>query len=66
MNYRQNFFYNIGPREAFKEAILEPLDWMDEQTKFRARMKLEKMEQSIAYSDEFVHKKTVDDLVSML
>jgi hypothetical protein len=39
---------------------------MDEQTKFRARMKLEKMEQSIAYSDEFVHKKTVDDLVSML
>jgi membrane metallo-endopeptidase-like protein 1 len=49
-------------REAFKEDILEKLDWMDEETKSRAALKLEKMDQSIAYSDEFLDKETVDSL----
>ena len=49
-------------RLAFKEDILEKLDWMDQQTKKRAQLKLEKMEQSIAYSDEFLNKDIVDNL----
>ncbi len=49
-------------RTAFKEDILENLDWMDAATKKRARGKLEKMDQFIAYSDEFLIKEEVDGL----
>lgn len=49
-------------RKAFKEDILEHLDWMDEDTKARAEKKLEKMDQFIAYSDEFLDKEKVDGL----
>jgi len=49
-------------RKAFKEDILEHLDWMDDETKARAEKKLEKMEQFIAYSDEFLDKEKVDGL----
>jgi predicted metalloendopeptidase len=49
-------------RKAFKEDILEKLGWMDEDTKKRAQLKLDKMEESIAYSDEFLNKDIVDNL----
>ena len=49
-------------RTAFKEDILKNLDWMDDTTKERAETKLEKMDQFIAYSDEFLVKEKVDDL----
>jgi predicted metalloendopeptidase len=49
-------------RTAFKEDILVNLDWMDATTKKRAETKLEKMDQFIAYSDEFLVKEKVDDL----
>jgi predicted metalloendopeptidase len=49
-------------RTAFKEDILENLEWMDGKTKKRARAKLEKMDQFIAYSDEFLVQDEVDGL----
>ena len=49
-------------REAFKQDILKKLDWMDEETKRRAELKLEKMSETIAYSDEFLDKEKVDNL----
>lgn len=49
-------------RTAFKEDILENLDWMDDNTKKRARAKMEKMDQFIAYSDEFLLQDKVDGL----
>ena len=49
-------------REAFKQDILKKLDWMDEETKRRAELKLEKMSETIAYSDEFLVKETVDGI----
>lgn len=49
-------------RKAFKEDILEKIDWMDDITKARALKKLEKMDQFIAYSDEFLQKDKVDGL----
>ena len=49
-------------RTAFKEDILPNLDWMDATTKQLARAKLEKMDQFIAYSDEFLVQEKVDGL----
>jgi hypothetical protein len=42
---RPKLIYRIGSRTAFKEDILENLDWMDDKTKKRARAKMEKMDQ---------------------
>ena len=47
-------------REAFKEDALDKLDWMDKETKHRAELKLDKIEQMIGYSDEFTNRATVD------
>ena len=47
-------------RAAFKGDILDNLDWMDAETKARARLKLDRMEQSIGYSEEFTDRAMVD------
>ena len=48
-------------RKAFTE-ILDELEWMDGPTKEKARKKLEKMDQFIAYQDEFLDKDLIDGL----
>jgi len=47
-------------KKAFKEDMLEKLEWMDDVTKKRAIEKLEAMDQFIAYEDEFLDKSIVD------
>lgn len=48
-------------RDAFEHDILDGLDWMDLQTKEIAKKKVKKMGQFIAYHDEFLQKKTMDN-----
>jgi predicted metalloendopeptidase len=50
-------------RKAFKEDILQPLDWMDESTKKRAVEKLDNMGQFIGYQDEFIDQEPIYELL---
>ena len=48
-------------RKSF-ENILEKITWMDDETKIEAQLKLEKMDQFIAYPDELIDQNKVDGL----
>jgi len=52
-------------RAAF-HSMLEKVEWMDDKTKERAKEKLNKMDQFIAYPDELLDQKIIDDFYAPL
>jgi predicted metalloendopeptidase len=48
-------------RDAFK-VILNDLEWMDEDTKELARLKLNAMDQFVGYSDEYLQRDKIDGI----
>jgi len=49
-------------RKAFKEDIIEKLNWMDPTTKAKAKDKLNQMSQSIGYNDELLNEEKMEGL----
>ena len=48
-------------RRAFKQ-ILDELEWMDDETKLEAHRKLAQMGQFIAYPDEYLDEKNIEEI----
>ena len=46
--------------------MLEKVEWMDDKTKERAKEKLNKMDQLIAYPDELLNQKIIDGFYAPL
>jgi len=49
-------------RRSFKDIILKGIDWMPDEVKKRAEVKLEAMGQYIAYDDEYTNRTLVNEL----